>query len=58
MDFEEATFNISSSLAMKIHSDGDYCVPTITLCGTSKTNIIASKVETTYERLKVNSSGN
>jgi len=43
MDVEEATFNISSSLSMKIHSDGDYCVPTITLCGLQKLTLSLQK---------------
>ena len=33
MEIEGATFNISSSLVMKICFGDDYCVPTITLCG-------------------------
>ena len=43
MDFEEATFNISSSLSIKIHSDGDNCVPTITLCGLQQLTLSLQK---------------
>ncbi|KAH3868679.1 hypothetical protein DPMN_031830 [Dreissena polymorpha] len=48
MEIEGATFNISSSLVMKICL-GDDCVPTLTLCGPERL-FIAPEVEKNLQK--------